>query len=118
MQNNRNRQAGEGRGRRQKKFCSNEGFGQGRERNCDYRRNTGSADSQPKSIVATVFDGLDKFIERSRKTVALLSSKKDPAGFIDSTSNRSKDRLQLEKGTSKAADDKPDETVKQISDRK
>lgn len=114
MQNSGNRQAGEGRGRRQKKFCSNEGFGQGRERNCGYRKNTGSADSWPKSIVAAVFDGLDKLIERSRKTVALLSSKNDSAGLMD----RSKDQPRLEKGTAAAVDDKSDKTVKQIADRK
>lgn len=110
---NRKRSAGAGRGR-QKKHCTNEGFGQGRDRNCNYRGTVGPAEERPQSLVAAVFDSLDKIIERSKKTVALLSSQKEPDRRIGS--NAEKPLLTDEAAA--ASGDKVENTVKQIADGK
>lgn len=86
MTNNRERKAGEGRGRKQRQFCSNEGLGQGRGRNCNYRSAGASPGSRPQSFVTMLFDGLDRFIERSKKTMALLSSENDPVRRLTGSS--------------------------------
>lgn len=109
-----NRATGEGRGSRQKKHCTNEGFGQGRGRNCNYRRTAGPADWRPQSLVAAVFDGLDKIIERSKKTIALLSSGNEPERRIGAGSKRS----QLTGKKTGTPGDEPENTVKKITERR
>jgi len=109
MTNNRERKAGEGRGRRQNQFCSNAGLGQGRGRNCNYRSAGASPGSRPQSFVTVLFDGLDRFIERSKKTMALLSSKNDPVRRLTGSS---KPILPREKA-SDASENEPDPTTKQ-----
>jgi hypothetical protein len=110
---NRKRAPGAGRGR-QKKHCTNEGFGQGRGQNCNYKKNFSPADVRPQSIVAAVFDGLDKIIERSKNTVALLSSKKDPNRRLGTIP----EKPLLTDEVSGASGDKSENTVKQVADRK
>lgn len=114
MKKNRNTGKGDGQGREQRKFCTNESFGQGRGRNCDYRRNQGPVGSNPgQSIIASVFDGLDKIIARSRKTIALLSGKSDPKLI----SSGQPDNLLLGKDSS-APGDTSEKTIHQITDKK
>ena len=88
MDNDRDQRTVEGRGRRQKKFCTSANLGQGRGRNCNYRRAGVPGGSRPQSIAAVLFDRLDRFIARSKKTMALLSSKNDSIRRIDNASER------------------------------
>ena len=78
MKHDRGRGKADGQGRNQGQFCSNRSFGQGRGRNCSYAKDSSADGSRPQqSIIATVFDGLERIIDRSRRTIGLLSGRTD-----------------------------------------
>ena len=79
MKEERSKGKGDGQGRRQGRFCSSGTFGQGRGGSCGYRRNETPGRSQSsRSMIEAVFDGLETIIDRSRRTIGLLSGKADP----------------------------------------
>ncbi len=111
---NNKRTAAGGRSRRQKKQCANEGLGRGSGRNCTYRRHTGSVEVRLQSLVAALFDGLDNIIERTRTTVALLSSRTDSKRY----SNTISEKPLLADAPSDDCGEKRDKSVAQRADRK
>lgn len=89
MNNDRGRRKADGQGRNKGKFCSNKSFGQGQGRNCSYGKNSSVDGSRPQqSIIATIFDGLDRVLDRSRKTIGLLSGKADRSPYSPELENQ------------------------------
>ncbi len=93
MKKDKGRGKADGQGRNQGKFCSNQSFGQGHGRNCSYGKNSSEDGFRPQqSIIAAIFDGLDRIIDRSRKTIGRLS------GATDQLSNSGKELENLPPG--------------------